>query len=72
MSVSVEDCIKGLKQVWCLKGNSQDGFQLKQGYAKGAYCHNCYTALRNGHDEVARGFGSENGWNLLWGSDACG
>ena len=29
--------------------------------------------IRNGHDEAARrkGFGSGNGWNLVWGSDVC-
>ena len=41
---SVEDFIKVWKQVWCWKGNSQDGFRLKQGYAKVARCHRCYTA----------------------------
>ena len=41
---SVEDFIKAWKQVWCWKGNSQDGFRLKQGYAKVARCHRCYTA----------------------------
>ena len=29
---SVKGCMKGLKQVWCWKGGSQDGFQSKQGY----------------------------------------
>ena len=37
-------CIKGLKQVWCWKEGSQDGFRLKQGYVKVVHCHRCYIA----------------------------
>ena len=67
---------KGIEASVVLEGGQSRWFPIETGLHQS--CPLIVTAviqhICNGHDETARrkGFGRDNGWNLVWGFDVCG